>query len=167
MTTPILLSYEINRNTMALLPAFHTDYDTIVLESDHTYYVKETSQKMIEKACIEGGSTYKGRGEAVSTLINVHSKIPIPIDPTDHLYIFPTHSPTSMVCVWIFYHHITTFKPLPNSSNKTLITFTNAEQHTLDVSYPTFEKQMQRTSYCIVRLTHRPFERRRRLQVVE
>ncbi|MDV2684396.1 competence protein ComK [Alkalihalophilus lindianensis] len=167
MTIPILLSYEINRNTMALLPAFHTDYDTIVLELDHTYYVKETSLMMMERACIEGGSTYDGRREAVSTLINVHSKVPIPIDPTDHLYTFPTHSPTKMVCIWIFYHHITTFKPLPKSPHKTLITFTNSEQLTIDVSYTTFEKQMQRTSYCIVRLTHRPFERRRKLQVVE
>ncbi|WP_081457699.1 competence protein ComK [Alkalihalophilus pseudofirmus] len=163
MTPSILKSYDINRDTVAIVPAYSPDYDTIVYETDHTYYVKELAHSMIERACIEGGATCEGRRDAVSKLINVSSKIPIPIDPLNHIYAFPTNSPSKFECNWIFYHHIHTFKKL---SNKTLITFMNHHQLTVDITHSTFEKQVQRTSFCIVRLTQRPVERKRRLEYV-
>ncbi|PAM96117.1 competence protein, partial [Flavobacterium sp. IR1] len=90
MTPQVLKSYEINRDTVAIVPAYAPDYDTIVYETDQTYYVKELAHSMIERACIEGGATCEGRRDAVSKLINVSSKIPIPIDPLNHIYAFPT-----------------------------------------------------------------------------
>ncbi|WP_368505238.1 competence protein ComK [Alkalihalophilus sp. As8PL] len=155
MNPTILSHYDINRHTIAIQPALHTDYDTIVLEGDETLFIKESSMSMIKRACIEGGSTYNGRRIAISEITRAQKKVPIPIDPINHIYTFPTHSPERLECSWMFYHHIRSFTPDPNSSTHTLITFRNATQLKISISYPAFERQIQRTSYCILKLTHR------------
>ncbi|WEG18942.1 competence protein ComK [Alkalihalophilus pseudofirmus] len=150
--------YDINRHTLAIMPAYHTDYETIVYENHQIYYVAESSLSMIKRACIEGGATYDGRRTAVSEITRAQSKVPIPIDTIDQIYTFPTHSPTKLECSWFFYHHIRTFMPDPDHAAKTIITFRNSIQLTIDATYATIERQIQRTSYCILRLTYRPYK---------
>jgi competence protein ComK len=78
------------------------------------------------------------------------SKVPIPISPRENIYAFPTHSPDNFECIWVFYHHVKSIKKDPNIPKQTIITFKNTFQLTLNVSYRSIEKQMQRTSQCIV-----------------
>ncbi len=151
----ILENYEINKDTVVLMPARHIDYETIVLERNAKFYVKKTPLELIRAACLEGGSTYEGRREAVIALTGSQNKVPIPIEPLQHIYAFPTHSPKQFDCCWLFYHHVKSMKPHPKSSSKTLVTFKNSRELTVPVSYYSLEKQMLRTSQCILRFSYR------------
>ncbi|WP_088104311.1 competence protein ComK [Halalkalibacter urbisdiaboli] len=151
----ILTDYEINKDTMALQPATDIGYETIVVERNQVLYVNKTPLQLIEAACLEGGASYEGRREAVSYLIGARNKVPLPISPGEHIYALPTHSPKQFECIWLFYYHIKTFKPDPKFPNQTIIIFKSNLDLTLNVSYSTIEKQMQRTSYCIVRYSQK------------
>ncbi|WP_332695163.1 competence protein ComK [Halalkalibacter lacteus] len=146
----ILEDYEINRDTVALQPTTHTDYYTIVFERDQILHVKKTPLQLIKPACLEGGASYNGRREAVIYQTGTKSKVPIPISPRENIYAFPTHSPDNFECSWIFYHHVKSIKKDPKIPNQTIITFKNNNTLTLNLSFSSIEKQMQRTSQCIV-----------------
>ncbi|UCZ52935.1 competence protein ComK [Bacillus shivajii] len=150
--TKVLENYEINPDTMAILPAKEVEYDTIVIEKHAKYYVKQTPLKMIKLACLDGGSNYQGRREAVTHLTGAMQKMPIPINPNLNIYAFPTHSPSNMDCMWLFYQNILQLKPAP--PHDTTITFTNNESITINCSYYTMEKQLHRTSYCVIRFSN-------------
>ncbi|MDT8863060.1 competence protein ComK [Alkalihalobacillus sp. MEB130] len=154
MPKTILPHYEINRDTTAIFPANHTDYYSIVWERNRIYYIKKTPIQLIRAGCLEGGADFDGRKAAVIHKTGIQSKIPMPIDPNEHIYAFPTHSPKLHECCWIFYHHIRSIKHHPKSHSKSIITFQHHKQLELDISYHTLEKQLQRTSYCIVRFSH-------------
>ena len=156
MTIPILNYYEINPDTAALLPAYHTDYSTIVWERDQILHVKKTQIQLLKEGCLEGGAEYDGRRIAVTHKTGVQSKIPIPVSPLDHIYAFPTHSPKQHECSWIFYHHIKSIKRHPKHPTQSTLLLNSFKELSLDISYHTLEKQIQRTAYCIVRFSHRP-----------
>ncbi|OIJ21712.1 competence protein [Anaerobacillus alkalidiazotrophicus] len=160
MTNPILKTYEITKNTMALLPIAHTDYHSIAIEPTCQFYIRKTPLQLIKSACLEGGSTYEGRRAAVIHQTGAKHKVPIPINPLEQIYAFPSHSPSQFECSWIFHHHIRSLTPqvTPKKMNETVITFKNNQQLKLPVSYYTMEKQLQRTSYCMIRFSHRLFE---------
>ncbi|OLO25325.1 hypothetical protein BTR23_24885 [Alkalihalophilus pseudofirmus] len=153
MTNMILDHYEINKNTAALLPAYHTDYQTTVWEKDQRFHVKKTPLELIKEACLEGGADYSGRKAAVTYKTGVSIKVPIPLIPQEQIYAFPTHSPKLHECHWLFYHHIKTIQRHPDTPTHTIITFTDEKELLLHVSYHTMERQLQRTSYCITRFT--------------
>jgi len=155
--TNVLSDYEIHNGTVAILSAAAVEYSTIVLEPDQTLYSRKTPLQLIKDACLEGGSTYDGRREAVTHLTGAQNKVPIPINPREHIYAFPTHSPQLFECNWLFYHHIRRIQPKPKTPGVSIITFKDRKEPlTLDVSYNTLQKQIQRTAYCIVRfsMTH-------------
>jgi hypothetical protein len=76
MTNTILTHYDINPDTLALLPARHTDYDTIVWEKDQVLYVKQPVLDLIKKGCLNGGAKFDGRKASVSMLFRpTHQRI--------------------------------------------------------------------------------------------
>jgi competence protein ComK len=150
----VFKTYEINKETMALVSVNHFDYDTIVYETNRILYVKQRPIEMIKEGCLDGGSTYDGRRLAVIRLTGAKHKIPIPIQPNQNIYAFPTHSPDLYECSWIFYHHIRTILPHPTDYSQSQILFKNGQDPlTLELSYASLEKQLHRTSYCIVRFS--------------
>ncbi|MBU8906535.1 competence protein ComK [Desertibacillus haloalkaliphilus] len=157
MTIAILETYEITRDTIALLPAKHTDYDTIALEFDRELYIKQPPLSLIKTACLEGGSTYDGRRDAVTHLTGAQNKVPIPIDPIEQIYAFPTNSPSQFDCIWIFYPHVKSIQPDHTNINNSSITLKNNRTLALNASYASLEKQVHRTSYCIIRFSQ-PFQ---------
>ncbi|GAE27474.1 hypothetical protein JCM9140_3622 [Halalkalibacter wakoensis JCM 9140] len=153
MNKLILSHYEINRDTTALFSANHIDYCTVVWEREQLYYIKKPVLQLVKEGCLEGGADYDGRKTAVIYKTGIQSRIPIPINPNEHIYAFPTHSPKLHECSWIFYHHIKTIKRHPNPQ-QSLILFKHGKELLLDLSYHTLERQVQRTSHCIVRFSH-------------
>ncbi|MRG87643.1 competence protein ComK [Salinibacillus xinjiangensis] len=154
----ILNDYFINESTLALLPATHHEYDTIVLVQDQKLYVRKTPLQLIKKACLEAGSSFNGRREAVIYQTSFFNKVPIPILPSRDIYAFPTHSPSDFQCQWIFYNHVQSIKTNRSPSKpsvKSIIIFKNEHQLSMRESYYLLEKQMQRTAICI--LQHRSF----------
>lgn len=149
MVESICDRYEINKMTLALVPIAHMEYDTLVFEEGRKIYVKQTPKEMIHEACLKGGASYEGRRKAVIYKANIQRKVPIPIDPLQDIFAFPTHSPEQFHCHWIFPSHILSTATLPNSHcKKTIIIFKNKEEITLPISAKILEKQIIRTSYC-------------------
>ncbi|WP_062051691.1 competence protein ComK [Bacillus sp. JCM 19034] len=159
MTTSILSHYDINQDTIALLPAKRIEYDTIVWERNDSLHVKQPMLSLIKEACLEGGADYEGRRVAVIHKTGIQHKIPIPIQPLQQIYAFPTHSPKLYECCWIFYHHIKSIQHHPTKASESIITFHNYRKLTLPISYAALEKQMHRTSYCIVRFSFQTLDR--------
>lgn len=145
-----ITDYEVNRTTMAVMPQTHEHYHAKVLEAEGDYYVKQPPMKLIKRACLEGGATYDGRRKAVAHHLGITQKIPLPLQPNESIYAFPTQAPTNFDCCWIFYNHLRRIAPDKNDS---VITFYNGKQLRIPVSYYILEKQMQRTAYCITRFS--------------
>ncbi|WP_085524463.1 competence protein ComK [Tuberibacillus sp. Marseille-P3662] len=145
-----ITNYEVNRGTMAVIPEAHEQHRAKVLETEGDYYVKQPLMKLIKRACLEGGATYDGRRKAVAHHLGITQKIPLPLQPNQSIYAFPTHAPTNFNCYWIFYNHVRRIAPANDTS---VITFYNGKQLRVPVSYYILEKQMQRTAYCITRFS--------------
>lgn len=157
MNNKIYASYHVNTDTMAILSAAHPDYDAIALEPNCECHIQKPPLHLIKQACLEGGSSYEGRRAAVVYQTGIKHKIPIPISPLEQIYAFPTHSPKEFECTWIFPNHVRQIIPyiLPNQPNQTKIIFQNLTHIILPVSYYTIEKQIQRSSYTMIRFSPR------------
>ncbi|WP_456276464.1 competence protein ComK [Bacillus sp. AK128] len=142
-----LKHYEISSTTLAIVPAYHPTYGSRIIDLQGEYYCKETPIKLIEHACLEGGASLEGRKKALRHLKSFHQCPPIPINPLEDIYAFPTISPESYDCNWIFYEHIHYLTPQLQS---TIITFRNQQTLEVPISIAVMKKQLSRTESCIV-----------------
>ncbi len=139
---------------MAILPAVHIDYNCIVLERNKQILVKQTPIQLIKNGCLDNLATYEGRKAAVIKRTGFTRKVPIPINPDQHLYTFPTHAADHADCSWIFYQHVSYVNALANDPTQSMIRFSNGETLTLHVSPYILRKQLKRTLDCVA-LGHR------------
>ncbi len=142
---------------MALLSVANIDYDVNVLEQQQEFFVRKRPIHLIQSACLDGGSTYEGRRLAVIHQTGSKQKVPIPVDPLHHIFAFPTLSPRTYECKWIFYHHVHSIqahRSPEEPSIQSIITFKNGHQLPMNETTYILEKQMQRTAMCILRFTN-------------
>ncbi|MGJ9383948.1 competence protein ComK [Salipaludibacillus sp. CF4.18] len=151
MIDNVYKDYKITKNTQALLPSYRSDSSTLVFETGLKIYVKQNPLEIIKAACLDGFSTYEGRREAAIYRMGAKRKVPIAICPTQDIYAFPSLSPTNFHCHWLFFDHIQDFTSPKNESRQTIVTFKNNRKLLLSVSPSVLEKQMYRTSLCILR----------------
>ncbi|MEH7379101.1 competence protein ComK [Bacillus sp. JJ1533] len=144
--------YEINPQTEAILSVAEIEYSAIVLEEDRKILVRQTPLQIIKTACLEGGASYEGRRKAVIHLTGAIQKVPIPINPRRKIFAFPTHSPTTFECNWIFFHQIKAIAPAKISSPtiQSIIYFKNNQSLSMNESCYVLQKQYQRTAMCIL-----------------
>jgi len=136
-----MFSYEINNNTLALLPI--SNKSTKVLEKDNIFIVENNIMNIIKNSCEYYGSSYSGRKEGSKKLINITSKCPIIIEETNNIIYFPTISPRLENCSWISYNSI---KNYINNNGKTTIIFENDNVLDLDISFNSFNNQVLRSA---------------------
>lgn len=147
----ILTHYKINERTLALLPAKHMNYATIAYEHNKQYFVQQTPIQLVKAACLDHGSTYQGRREAVMYHTGYKRKVPIPISTSREIYTFPTSKSTEFECIWVFPTYIQSVihHPAPKThSAQSIVQFKNGLQLPLDISSYIIHKQMERTSAC-------------------
>ncbi|MFB1082187.1 competence protein ComK [Jeotgalibacillus sp. JSM ZJ347] len=150
--------YKINTSTMAIRCARHLEFQTHIIEKDRTIYSKLPSLKLVEYACIMGGSTYKGRQDSVRYKFSIHSKIPILINHHDEIIFFPTHSPAHIDNTWISLEHY--HKAHEHTERgKSFVEFTNGDRITIHCSLKTLRKQHQRASALMLQELHYPKKR--------
>lgn len=142
----VLLDYEVNERTLALIPAAAMDYGTIVLEKGCKLYVRTRPYEIINKCTLIGGSDCHGRRSFILYRTGLKNKLPMPVNPARDIYAFPTQSPKKFHCYWIFYHHVDRIKlQRKPSTYKSIIIFKNGERLSLSESCFVLEKQMYRT----------------------
>ncbi|UOE93882.1 competence protein ComK [Alkalihalobacillus sp. LMS39] len=144
------LDYMINAHTMLLKPVQHEKYGTLVYEKGCKFYTMFRPKDYIECACLEGGSSYAGRREAVLYSTTYRNKIPIPIFPEQSIIAFPTLSSSQFLCEWVFLHHIKGYKMLEKivKEPRTQVDFSDGQYEDVMMSAYSFQEQMERASYC-------------------
>jgi competence protein ComK len=146
------MEYEINKNTLAIIPV--SDEKSKILEIENEYIVKEKSFKVIEESCKYFGSSYEGRFQGTKSLIGVTHKSPIVIEESSKLIFFPTASPLRNNCKWISLNNIKNYFP-GNNFDSSIIEFINGEKIELDMSYGSLNNQILRATRLKVVLIDR------------
>ncbi|MCT1903495.1 competence protein ComK [Oceanobacillus sojae] len=137
---------EITPYTMAVISDKDENgkYVSRVLEDEVEYVLEGKPTKVIEYACAYFGSDLKGRQNGIKSISGITHKTPIPVDPRNRMYFFPTKSPSHESCSWISHSHIDEVKKIDSTS--TQILFKNGKTINVEVSHGIVINQMQRTA---------------------
>lgn len=133
-------SYEINKDTVALIPK---NDQTIVYEVDKSFVVNKSPLKIVEESCEYFGSSLEGRQVGTSKLVGFTHKVPIIIEESFNIIFFPTLSPKNDECSWISYSHV--FKP-DKFKDKTIVELKNGKKILVNVSSAVIDNQLYRCS---------------------
>ena len=136
-----MISYEINRNTMALIPI--SDDQTKIIERDRIFIIEENIMEIIKNSCEYFGSSYLERKEGTKKLTGITHKSPIIIEESNNMIYFPTESPRLNSCSWINFNKI---KNYFNNNGKATIVFDNNRILDLNISYGVLDNQFLRSS---------------------
>lgn len=136
-----MVSYEINRNTLAIIPI--NDDQTKIIEKEDIFIINNNSMDIIKNSCEYFGSSYDGRREGTKKLTGITHKCPIIIEESNNLIYFPTESPRLNSCSWIGFNNI---KKYIKNNDKTTIIFDNNKVIDLDISYGVIDNQYLRSS---------------------
>ena len=134
-------SYEINKDTVALIPK--DNKQTIVYEVDKSFIVDKKPLEIVEESCEYFCIYFEGRQIGTSKLIGYTHKVPVIIEESFDLIFFPTLSPKNNDCSWLSYSHI--FKP-DKFKDKTIVELKNGKKILVDVSSSIIDNQLYRCS---------------------
>jgi len=143
--------YFINRNTLIIKPAFHIEYQAVVLKKGKEIKIKQTPLEIIKETCLlYNWSDYDATRKAVISHIGNIYRVPIPFInfSKKELYcFFPTDSPEKDKNIWIAAHHIGELSK--NELGRAIIVFRNGEKVTLDVAIERIDKQFKTAIECM------------------
>ena len=136
------MKYEINRGTLALVP--NNLEGSFIYEDEESYTIDQKPFNIMEESCIYFGSTYEGRKNGARNILGAEYKVPIVIEDSDNLIVFPTTSPSSDDCVWISLKRVKKLEKMEFNSTK--IVFDNDREIIVNCSYRSIENQLSRAS---------------------
>ena len=136
------MKYEISKGTLAVLP--NDEKTSLVYEDGERYVVEQTPYEIMESSCLYFGSSYKGRKEGSRNILGAEYKVPIIIDDSENLIVFPTTSPLSSDCVWVSLKHLKSYEKIDSYNTK--IIFNNGKEIIVPCSYRSIENQVSRAS---------------------
>ena len=136
------MKYEFNRGTLAIVP--NEKETSLVYEDDNRYIIDECPFKIMEDSCKYFGSSYRGRKEGARDILGAEYKVPIILEDSSNLIVFPTTSPLANDCVWISLQRLKKFMKI--DVNNTKIIFDNGCEIIVPCSYRTIENQVSRAS---------------------
>ena len=136
------MKYEFSKGTLAIVP--NENESSLVYEDDDRYIIDQTPFKIMEESCKYFGSTYAGRKDSARSILGAEYKVPIIVEDSDNLIVFPTTSPQSTDCTWVSLKRIKSFVKIDSSNTK--IFFDNGKEIIVPCSYRTIENQVSRAS---------------------
>ena len=136
------MKYEISNGTLAIVP--NEKESSLVYEDDERYIIDDTPFKIMEESCKYFGSTFEGRKDSAREILGAEYKVPIIVEDTSNLVVFPTTSPHSDDCVWISLKRLKKFEKVDSCNTKIL--FDNGKEIIVPCSYRTIENQVSRAS---------------------
>jgi len=142
---PLIEEYEINPNTMMIMPIqYGSKIYSQVWELEDIIVSPFRPIDIIRTSCRYFGSSYEGRKEGTAQLTGITHKAPITIDPTNFIYFFPTTSANNSKCIWLSLEHIQ-FHRKADAKN-TQIIFKNKQHLSIPISHNSFNNQLLRTA---------------------
>lgn len=136
------MNYEISKGTLAVVP--NEKLGSLVYEDNDRYLVNQTPFEVMESSCLYFGSSYEGRKEGAKNILGAEYKVPILIDDTDNIILFPTTSPLSQDCAWISLKHVQKYERI--DANNTKIVFDNGKEIIVPTSFRSIENQISRAA---------------------
>lgn len=136
------MEYEINKGTLAIMP--NENESSLVYEDEDRFLIEQSPFQIMEESCMYFGSTYEGRKESARSILGAEYKVPVIVEDTDNLIVFPTTSPKSDDCIWISLKRVKNFERIDNTNTKVI--FDNNKEIIVPVSYRTLENQISRAS---------------------
>lgn len=135
------MDYEINRDTLAILPIDHNK--SKVIEVDNEYVCDINPYQIMEHSCEYFGSSLDGRLKGSKNMLGSVYKAPILVEETKNIIFFPTCSPLIVDNAWISLNNILKCE---KDDCKTKIYFKNGRSITIDIPYLSIENQILRSS---------------------
>ncbi len=145
------MKYEISNGTLAIVP--NEDDNSLIYEDNERFIVEESPFKIMEDSCKYFGSTYKGRKDSAKEILGAEYKIPVVIEDSTNLIVFPTTSPKAEDCAWICLNRVKNINKVDSFNTK--ITFDNDRELIVPCSYRSIENQLSRASRLDVILRKR------------
>ena len=139
----ILEEYEINEDTLALLP--NSKFETTVLEKTRVLKVKDDATSIMKNSCEYFGSSLSGRQRGTTALIGVTHKVPVIVEESRELIFFPTNSPRLGVCSWLSFNNIKNYRKDENGFG-TIIEFKSGKEVNIPLSYGSLDNQILRSA---------------------
>jgi len=136
------MKYEFSKGTLAVVP--NEIGSSLVYEDEERYIIDEKPYKIMDDSCKYFGSTYEGRKNGSRDLLGAEYKVPIVIEDSNNLIVFPTTSPSSEDCAWISLKRVK--KTVKVDGNNTKIIFDNNVELIIPSSYRSIENQLSRAS---------------------
>ena len=136
------MKYEVSKGTLAILP--NEKNSSLVYEDDERYLIHQSPFEIMEESCKYFGSTYEGRKNGAKNMLGAEYKVPIIVEDSSNLILFPTTSPQAEDCVWISLKRVEKIEKIDNINTK--IIFDNKREIIVDSSYRTIENQLSRAS---------------------
>ena len=136
------MKYEINRGTLAIVPNETTN--SLVYEDEERYLIEEKPFQIMEESCKYFGRTYDGRKNSARDILGAEYKVPIIVEDSDNLIVFPTTSPQSDECIWISLRRVKKFEKIDGTNTR--IIFDNNKEIIVPCSYRSIENQVSRAS---------------------
>ena len=119
-----MLKYEISKGTLAILP--NESGNSLVYEDEERYLVNEKPFNIMDESCKYFGSSYEGRKEGAKSILGAEYKVPIVVEDSTNLIVFPTTSPYSDDCAWISLKRVYNIQKIDANNSK--IVFDNTKE---------------------------------------
>ena len=136
------MKYEVSNGTLAIVP--NDKESSLVFEDSERYIIKEKPFKIMEDSCKYFGSTYEGRKFGAKEILGAEYKVPIVVEESNNLILFPTTSPQSDDCVWISLKRVKNIFKIDSCNTKIL--FDNGFEIVVSCSFRSIENQLSRAS---------------------
>lgn len=138
---------------MMLEPCKHPYYRTTIIDSSgDPLHSCQTAIQLIKKSCLTNvHSTYQGRRHAVQANFNFKRNVPIPINHREYICVFPTESPSSPNCIWLFYNHIDDIEFF-RKTKTSIIHFSNGTTVTILISPHNLQQQFLKAGHVLSRM---------------
>ena len=127
----MLDSYEINSSTLAIIAVSETL--SRIIEKEREFYVSMSSLEIVENSCKYYGSTYEG----------CSYKLPIIVEESKPIILFPISSPKFTKCSWF---SITNVDRVVKHELGAKILFKTGYELILESSFDSIENQMLRAT---------------------
>lgn len=133
--------YNITNETLALIP---NGTKTKIIERVKIYNSSENINNIIERNCIQNGSSLEGRQKGSAYILGTSYKPPIIISELAGIILIPTHSIRNQKCIWINLKGVLNYEYC--SPKQVVIEFINHQKLLLNISYAVFDKQLLRAT---------------------
>lgn len=134
--------YEFNKGTLAIIP--NGKESSLIYEDESRYIIEDNPLNIMEGSCKYFGSTFDGRIQGAKDILGAEYKVPIIIEDSNNLVVFPTSSPRSNDCCWISLNRVDNIYRIDNDNTK--IVFDNEREIIVPCSFRSIENQFSRAS---------------------